>query len=304
MHSTKRDSLTSQNFPNVLKSWTLATRPKTWIASLSPVCIGAALVGPQISWSLFLATALFSLLIQIGTNFANDYFDFIKGADTDEREGPKRAVQSGWISPAAMRKASLFVFGSAFLVAIPLMVIAGFWSLFITIAAIAFGILYTGGPKPLGYLGLGEILVFLFFGPIATCGTYYVQTQAINDTVLLASLAPGLLSCSLLIANNLRDEITDRAANKRTLVVRFGRIFGSLEYTFSVGVAILIPLSLVLFYKAPFNLLSVFFLFPIAIPLVKKAFFFEHPRELIALLQGSSLLLFFYTLLFFLSYLW
>lgn len=303
MHSTKNGLPTSENSPSVPEKWLLATRPKTWIASLSPVCIGTALVGTKsISWTIFLLTALFSLAIQIGTNFANDYFDFIKGADTAERQGPKRAVQSGWISPASMRKATIAVFSAAFFIAIPLMVIAGLWSLLITAAAIAFGILYTGGAKPLGYLGFGEILVFVFFGPIATCGTYFLQTQTLHESILLASLAPGLLSCSLLIANNLRDENTDRTANKKTLIVRFGKIFGSLEYAFAVVIAIVVPLLLVIFYQAPFNLLSAFFLFPIAFHLIKKAFIFQEPKELLSLLQGSSLLLFFYTLLFCLAY--
>lgn len=305
MHSTKNGLPISDSSPSALEKWFLAARPKTWIASLSPVCIGTALAGKEsISWTIFLLTALFSLAIQIGTNFANDYFDFIKGADTAERQGPKRAVQAGWISPASMRKATAIAFGTAFVLAVPLMAIAGLWSLFITAAAIAFGILYTGGPKPLGYVGLGEILVFIFFGPVAACGSYYLQTHTLHEAVLIGSLSPGLLSCSLLIANNLRDENTDRAANKRTLVVRFGRLFGSLEYMFTVVLALLAPLVLVIGYQAPYNLLSAFCLFPVAFPLIKKAFTFQQPKELIGLLQGSSLLLFFYTLLFCLAYAW
>ena len=290
---------TSTSSPSVLEKWFLATRPKTWIASLSPVCMGVAMA-PSISWGIFFLTALFALLIQIGTNFANDFFDFIKGADTMERQGPKRAVAQGWITPFAMMKATGIVFFLAFLIAIPLMILAGIWSLLITFAAIAFGILYTGGKNPLGYLGLGEILVFIFFGPIAMCGTYYLQAETLTPTVLLASLSPGLLSCALLIANNLRDEATDRKAHKKTLVVRFGKVFGSLEYTFSLFIPILIPLLLVLFYNAPFNLLGVFFLFPIAFHLSKKAFTLDKPQEL---LPGTSILFFSYTLLFILSFL-
>lgn len=301
----KKDAPISKNFPNVLERWFLASRPKTWIASLSPVFIGTALVPPKmISWRVFVLTALFSLLIQIGTNFANDYFDFIKGADTEKRVGPKRAVQSGWISPLSMRNAAAFVFGFSLLIAIPLMIEAGLWSLAVTLMAIAFGVLYTGGPKPLGYLGLGELLVFTFFGPVACLGAYFLQMHALNEAVLLASFAPGLLSCSLLIANNLRDEETDRLAKKKTLIVRFGHLFGCFEYTFSVAFPLLIPLILILFYQGPTNLLSGVFLFPIAISLSKKAFMGGGPKECIALLQGSSLLLFFYTLFFCLAYLW
>lgn len=293
----------AQTLQKVIAPWVFATRPKTWIASLSPVLIGASMTS-SISWTIFFFTAIFSLLIQIGTNFANDYFDFIKGADTKDRQGPKRAVQQGWISPSRMKQATFIVFILAFLIAIPLMMIAGSWSLVLTIAAIGFGVLYTGGPKPLGYLGLGELLVFFFFGPVATCGTYFLQTHVVDEAVLLASFAPGLFSCSLLIANNIRDEKTDRIVDKKTLVVRFGSLFGKLEYALSIGLPIFIPITLVLFYGAPINLIGVSFLFPIAIRLIKQAFTYQHPQEFIALLQGSSLLFFFYTLLFCLSFLW
>lgn len=287
----------------VIRPWILATRPKTWIASLSPVLIGASMA-PSVCWRIFFLTALFSLLIQIGTNFANDYFDFMKGADTKEREGPKRAVSQGWISPLAMKKATAIIFGFAFLIAVPLMIIAGSWSLWITVAAILFGILYTGGPKPLGYLGFGELLVFCFFGPVATCGTYFLQTNTIGEAVLLSSFAPGFFSCSLLIANNIRDEKTDKSAGKNTLVVRFGSLFGKLEFVLSISLPLFIPLGLVIFYGAPINLLGVFFLFPISIRLIKQAFSFQSPIEFIHLLQESSLLFFFYTLLFCFSFVW
>jgi 1,4-dihydroxy-2-naphthoate octaprenyltransferase len=251
----------------------------------------------QESLYLFLWTALFSLLMQIGTNLANDAFDFLKGADTPARTGPPRAVQQGWITPQAMLRTASVTFAIAFMIAIPLMIIAGPWSLPITLLAIACGILYTGGPKPFGYLGLGELLVLIFFGPIATCGTYLLQTGTITKAALIASLAPGLFSCALLIANNLRDETTDRIAYKKTLVVRFGSLFGKLEYTFALAIGTLIPLILVLFYNAPANLLGAFFLFPITFQLAKKAFANDP-----SLLPGTSLLFFFYTLLFILSY--
>ena len=299
MHSTKNESPISQSSPSALEKWFLATRPKTWVASLSPVIIGTVMA-PSISWGLFLMTALFALFIQIGTNFANDYSDFVKGADTKERQGPKRAVAEGWIKPAVMKKATALVFITAALIALPLMVVAGLWSLFIVIAAIASGILYTAGPKPLGYLGLGEVFVLVFFGPVSACGAYFLQTGLVTPAVLIASLAPGFLSCSLLVANNLRDEKTDAVANKKTLVVRFGRLFGQLEYTLSLAVPLVIPLILVFCYAGPLNLIGVFFLFPIAIRLIKAVFSFNEPK---ALLQGTSLLFFFYTLLFSVSFL-
>jgi 1,4-dihydroxy-2-naphthoate octaprenyltransferase len=293
----KNEKLTSAASPSAPKAYLLAARPKTWIASCSPVLLGTAFV-PHIQWQIFFLTLLFSLLIQIGTNYANDYFDFINGADSKLRIGPKRATQEGWIAAQSMFLATLTAFVCAILIAIPLMLIAGLWSLFLAAACIAFGILYTGGPKPLGYLGLGEALVFLFFGPIATCGTTFLQTGSVTLPVFIASLAPGFLSCTILIANNLRDEKSDRATNKRTLIVRFGRTFGCWEYTLSVFLACLIPLILVLAFGLPVSLALTSLTFVAAIPLIKKVFQFRDPLELISVLQGSASLLFLYTILF------
>lgn len=297
MPSMKNDQQTLPNSPSALKAYFLASRPKTWIASCSPVLIGTAL-SSHVEFSIFILTLLFSLLIQIGTNYANDYFDFINGADTKLRNGPKRATMEGWISPKSMLIASLAIFGAASLVATPLMILAGLWSLFLAAACIAFGILYTGGPKPLGYLGLGEFLVFIFFGPVATCGTFFLQTGSVTPAVFIASLAPGLLSCSILIANNLRDEKSDRIAGKHTVVVRMGRLFGSWEYTLSIVFSSLVPLVLVIFYNGPISLCLASFILPAAIPLIKKAFGFRDPLELISVLQGSAMLLLLYTILF------
>jgi 1,4-dihydroxy-2-naphthoate octaprenyltransferase len=238
---------------------------------------------------IFVLTLLFSLLIQIGTNFANDYFDFVKGADNAHRKGPKRAVEQGWISPRSMLLGTFSVFAAAFFIAIPLMMQAGWWSYAIAAAAILFGTLYTGGPKPLGYLGLGELLVFIFFGPIAVCGTYFLQTDTLALPVFLASLAPGLLSCAILISNNLRDEPTDRIANKRTLVVRFKRRFGAIEYTLSIAAAAAIP-----FFFSPL-VWTAAIIFPLSLPLIKRAFF---SPDLVPLLPGTARLLVLYTILF------
>ncbi len=300
MPSMKNGSPTlpaSPSAPSAPKAYFLASRPKTWIASLSPVFIGAAMA-PHVDMFTFLLTLLFSLAIQIGTNFANDYFDFINGADTNLRKGPKRATQEGWIAPSSMLIATLIIFACALLIAIPLMIIAGFWSLLLAAACVAFGILYTGGPKPLGYLGLGELLVFVFFGPIACCGTYFLQTGVVDMQIFLSSLAPGFLSCSILIANNLRDEKSDRIANKRTLIVRFGRKFGQWEYTLSILFAAIIPWVLVSVYEAPLQLLSASLIAVAAIPCIKKVFRFKDPLELIFVLQSSAFILLLYTTLF------
>lgn len=250
--------------------------------------------GP-IEISLFLLTLFFSLSIQIGTNYANDYFDFINNADTSARIGPKRAVQQGWISPKAMLFATLVAFVCAFLFATPLMIAAGLWSFPIAALCILLGILYTGGPKPLGYLGLGELLVLIFFGPVAVLGTYFIQTGGVSAYALLASLPPGLIASAILLANNLRDETTDRQASKKTIVVRFGRRFGSWTYALSLAFA---AVAAFLFSK----MLAVIFL--LAIPFIKKAFRFRDPAELIAVLQGTSLLLLLYTLFFCWILLW
>lgn len=291
MPSTKSENQTSPASPNALKALFLAARPKTWTASLSPVWIGTALAAKetQIGISIFVLTLLFSLCIQIGTNFANDYFDFINKADTAARIGPKRAVQQGWISPKAMLIATFVAFACALLSALPLMVSVGIWSFPVAALCILLGIAYTGGPKPLGYLGLGELLVLFFFGPVAVLGTYFLQTGGITASAFLASLPPGLISTAILIANNLRDETTDRHACKKTIVVRFGRRFGSWAYALSLIAA---ACAAFLFSK----ILAAIFL--LAIPSIKKAFRFRRPEELFALLQGTSLLLLFYTVLF------
>lgn len=298
----KNENLTLLVFPSAPKAYFLASRPKTWIASISPVLIGATMA-PKVNFTVLTLTLLFSLCIQIGTNFANDYFDFIKGADA-RRNGPKRATQEGWVQAPAMLRASLITFTLGLIAAIPLMMVVGLWSLFLALACVTFGILYTGGPKPLGYQGLGEFLVLPFFGPTAVCGTYFLQTGSLDLSVFIAGLAPGFLSCAILIANNLRDEETDRSANKWTLVARFGKTFGKWEYTFNVVAASFVPFLYVFFCGKPIAFLSASLVLPLSIPAVQKVFSFKSPLELIAVLQATVGLLLFYTVLFILSSLW
>jgi 1,4-dihydroxy-2-naphthoate octaprenyltransferase len=256
--------------------------------------------------SVFCLTLLFSLFIQIGTNFANDYFDYLKGADTPLRQGPKRATQEGWISPASMKRATAAAFFLAFFVAVPLMIRAGFWSFGVAALCIAFGILYTGGPKPLGYLGLGEVFVFIFFGPVAVWGTYFLQTGSSNAEVLIASLAPALLSSAILIANNLRDEISDRAAGKNTLVVRFGHRFGCWEYGLSLFGALLIPSALIFYFSAPPLILAASVVpFLVFAPKIQEILIkYKDPLKLASLLPLSAALLLLYTALFCFGMMW
>lgn len=288
MPLSKNENLITENSPSGLSPWILAARPKTLIAGLSPVLIGTALSGVE-SWSLFFFTLSFSLLIQIGTNYANDYYDFLQGADL-ERVGPARAVTSGWIAPSAMRSGAFCIFGLAFLASIPLIATSGLWALLFVISSIAFGLLYTGGPKPLGYMGLGELLVLTYFGPIAVSGAYFVQCHAIDPPMLLMSLCPGLLSSAILIANNLRDMETDRKAKKNTLIVRFGKTFGAWEYAICVSTALLLPAALGIY--APLILA------PLALFLIYRASTFRQSEEAKPLLAQTALLLILFTAFF------
>lgn len=228
-------------------AWLVAARPKTLGAGIAPVIVGTALaVGDNLlHWPSAVCALLGALLIQIGTNYANDYFDFVKGTDTTERIGPTRATQAGLVSPRAMRWATALVFLLACVPGAYLVWRAGWPLVAIGVASIVCGILYTGGPFPLGYLGLGDLFVLVFFGPVAVGGTYYVQTLTITPSVLLAGFAPGLFSVAILTVNNLRDIDQDRAGGKRTLAVRFGQTFARYEYAVSLFVgAVVVPFIL------------------------------------------------------------
>lgn len=227
-----------------LQIWTLAVRPKTLPAAVAPVLIGTAMTGAAFYWPAAVAAMIGALLIQIGTNFANDYFDFKKGVDTEERLGPMRVTQAGLVTPKTMKLATAVAFTLALLAGVYLVWRGGWPIVVIGLLSILFGILYTGGPYPLGYNGWGDIFVLVFFGPVAVGGTYYVQTLDINTSVLIAGLAPGLFSVAILTVNNLRDLDNDRSAGKKTLAVRFGRTFTLVEYRLALLVACLIPLVL------------------------------------------------------------
>ena len=224
----------------------MAIRPKTLVAAVTPVLIGTAMAfGEGKGHALAAMAALLgALLIQIGTNFSNDYFDYIKGADTEERLGPARATQSGLVDPKTMYWNFVIVFGLATFVGIYLVFRGGWPIVIIGILSIASGILYTGGPWPLGYLGLGDLFVLIFFGPIAVGGTFYVQTLEITSIVIFAGLAPGLLATALLAVNNLRDEPTDKKVGKLTLAVRFGTTFTRIEYLVAIVFSAIIPFIL------------------------------------------------------------
>ena len=226
-----------------LKYWIMASRPKTLPAAIAPVFLGTAMAfGDGVFHIPTAFVALFAaIMIQIGTNFANDYFDFKKGADTASRIGPTRVTQAGLISPKAMQCAMIMFFSLAALAAIWLSLRAGWPIAVLGVLCIASGILYTAGPLPLGYIGLGELFVLIFFGPIAVAGTYYVQSFELHAGVILAGFSAGLISSAVLVVNNLRDIESDRHAGKKTLAARFGPAFAKSEYFFFIVLAGLIP---------------------------------------------------------------
>ena len=236
-----------------LSIWLPALRPKTLPAAAAPVVMGTAIAHGEGAFHALAALAALSgaLLIQIGTNFANDYFDFVKGADTSARLGPRRATAAGLASPAAMKRAFVLTFLATLPVAVYLIARGGVPIAVIGLLSIAAGVLYTGGPRPLGYLGLGDILVVVFFGPIAVAGTHYVQALEWSPTAIVAGLAPGLLSTGLLVVNNLRDVDTDRAAGKATLAVRFGRRFAKAEFALAIVISAVLPMLLWLLGRTP-----------------------------------------------------
>jgi len=228
--------------------WVEAARPKTLGAGVAPVIIGTAMAYEAGVFHVLTAVCTFVcvVLIQIGTNFANDYFDFVKGADTEARVGPTRATQAGLISPRGMLIATVVVLGLAFVCGLYLVIRGGWPILAIGLLSLALAVLYTGGPYPLAYVGLGDMFVLVFFGPVAVAGTYYVQTLRFDWLPVIAGMAPGLFSMAILTVNNLRDADGDVHAGKRTLAVRFGKGFARAEYIGCLALATLaVPIAAV-----------------------------------------------------------
>ncbi|MDQ8203764.1 1,4-dihydroxy-2-naphthoate polyprenyltransferase [Pelagicoccus sp. SDUM812003] len=216
----------------MLSDWIDAARPKTLPAAVVPVTVGAAEAYRAGAFALWPTAVclVFALLVQIATNMANDYYDHIRGADTKDRLGPERLVASGRISPRAMLWASLGVFALAFFIGLNLVAYRDWYLLVVGIVSIVFGYGYTGGPFPLAYRGLGDVFVVLFFGLVATMGTYYVLVGELAISAASLGLAIGLLANNILVVNNYRDRDTDRAARKMTLIARWGLRFGRAQY--------------------------------------------------------------------------
>jgi 1,4-dihydroxy-2-naphthoate octaprenyltransferase len=260
---------TRQAQPTKARAWLLAARPATLPAAVVPVLVGsaAATATGHFRWDVFAAALLGSLLIQIGTNFANDLFDFKKGADTADRLGPTRVTQSGLISPAEVQAAMIATFGAAVLVGVYLVLIGGWPIVAIGVLSILSGIAYTGGPWPLGYHGLGDVFVFIFFGLVAVMGTYYLHTGTVDARALAASIPVGLLITAILVINNLRDIDTDRLAGKHTLATRLGRAATRGEYIAMLVVSYLIPPALAVAGLAPWWVLLPWLSLPLAVGL-------------------------------------
>jgi 1,4-dihydroxy-2-naphthoate octaprenyltransferase len=279
--------------------WLEATRPRTLPAAVAPVLVGSALAARD--GAFHAAAALlclgFALLVQIGANFANDYYDFVNGADTAARIGPRRAVASGLIAPEAMRLAMVAVFAAALAVGFGLVARGGPSMLLIGAASVACAVAYTGGPAPLGYLGFGDLLVFVFFGMVAVPTTYFVQTGRAAPGVFLAAVPIGLLAANILLVNNYRDAETDAAAGKRTLVVRWGRGFARIQFAVSWAIALAVPAVFALREHRAWSLL------PLLLALVAwrqthRLRYSRTPADLIALLGDAGKALALYAALF------
>ncbi|MEI7812845.1 MAG: 1,4-dihydroxy-2-naphthoate polyprenyltransferase [Ignavibacteria bacterium] len=265
------------NKPAKLKSWLLASRPKTLLAALVPVLVGTALAYSEKSMNTVaaLVALICSVLIQTATNFVNDLYDYLSGADTADRSGPTRTLVSGLISVKEMKAGIALTFGTAFLLGMYLVYLGGFPVLIIGTLSILAGIAYTAGPYPLAYNGLGDLFVFIFFGFAGTVGTYYVQTLRLSPVVFIASVPVGALITNILIVNNYRDAEEDRLAGKRTSAVIFGRAFAKAQYILLLIVSYLAPLFVYLiFHQAVWIFLPLLSL-PLAIRIVRMLFTLE-----------------------------
>jgi 1,4-dihydroxy-2-naphthoate octaprenyltransferase len=254
-----------------MRIWLMAARPRTLPAAVAPVLVGTALAGTGDRFHVlrFLAALVGAVFIQVGTNLSNDYSDARRGADTEDRLGPVRVTAGGLVPPRQVLVATYVSFGVAVLAGIYLVAVAGWGLLLVGAASILAGVLYTGGPRPYGYEGLGEVFVFLFFGLVAVAGSYYVQAKHLPWEAFALAVPVGLLASAILVVNNVRDLDTDRRAGKRTLAVRLGRdrtrsLFAAMVY----GAYVLAPVTW-LFGPLGAWLLLPWLSLPLAAPVVR-----------------------------------
>jgi 1,4-dihydroxy-2-naphthoate octaprenyltransferase len=230
-----------------LRLWLVAARPRTLPAAVAPVLVGTALAGSEGTFRAlpFVAALVGSVFIQIGTNLSNDYSDARRGADTEDRLGPVRVTAGGLMPPRRVLIGTYIAFGVAVAAGLYLAAVAGWELLVVGAASILAGVLYTGGPRPYGYEGLGELFVFLFFGIVAVVGSYFVQTEELRWEAFALAVPVGLLAAAILVVNNVRDIDTDRRAGKRTLAVKLGREHARRLFTTMMVASFVVPPLLV-----------------------------------------------------------
>lgn len=279
------------------RAWLMAARPATLPAAAVPVLVGTAVAvgeGVRLRPAVFVATMCCALLIQIGTNFANDYSDFHRGADHEGRLGPVRVTQSGLISQSGVRRGILVSFALAVMIGVGLAWVGGWPIIVIGVCSLVSGLAYTGGPYPLGYHALGDLFVFVFFGLVATCGTAYLQSGTWSALALTLSVPVGLLVTNILVVNNLRDLPTDRDAGKRTLAVRIGAPATRAQYATFMALVYLVPVVLAVTEPSRRWFLLPLLTLPVGIALVRRVTSGISGRELNGVLErtGKLLLLF------------
>jgi len=273
-----------------MKPWVLAARPATLPAGVAAVVVGSALAGADgvFAWGLFLVTMFAAIAIQIGVNFANDLADAQKGADTETRIGPTRAVAAGLLTPGQMKRGIVVMFGLAALAGLYLIWTAGWVILAIGVVSIIAALGYTNGPVPYGYYGLGEVFVFVFFGLVATVGTRYVYDRTAPGDAWWSAVAMGLLAAAILVANNVRDIDTDRTAGKRTLAVILGRTAARWLYAAMVAGAYATVAGAVATRVLPAWVLLTFISLPLAVTPMRTIFTETAGPPLIAVLKATA----------------
>ncbi len=277
-----------------------AARPKTLTAAYIPVIIGASLAYLQDSLNLLvsLIALLCATLIQIGTNFANDYYDYKKGSDRADRVGFKRMTAVGLIEPDKMKLAAYLTMFLAFLSGLYLVNVGGVTILAIGISSLVFGIMYTGGPFPLGYNGLGDIFVFVYFGIVATMTTYYLNTLEWSSTSFWASVIPGALSTNILVVNNLRDVAQDKLSGKKTLGVLLGEKALQWEYTLLLALALAIPPHFYFRLDASLCIFFPYLSIPLSLKLLAEIWSHQKKSTLNGTLEKTAAFMFVYGVLF------
>ncbi len=269
---TPLDAATRRPAPGRASAWLLASRPKTLPAAAAPVVLGSAVAASLGGFRAGPAAAALggALLIQVGTNFANDVYDYERGTDTADRLGPTRATEAGLLAPHQVRAGMLAAFGLASLAGLYLTAVAGWPVIAIGVASIAAGFAYSSGPFPLAHHGLGEPFVMLFFGFVAVGGTAFVQLGTVPAAAWWCGLGAGALSTAILVVNNVRDTATDRRAGRRTIPARLGRSAGVIEYAAFLALAYAAPPGLVLAAGAPRGCWLAWVTLPLALALLRR----------------------------------